>query len=209
MVDILGGMSNPNSESQQVYLAFKTAQQKFFVNGETEIEFKYLQLDPATFKSGWGRYAGEYQYQWDAKFGVAEPKPADDWKRAFSCCVMPHGHDHALIWSRFTFAESSAFNKILSSFWNQMDASSDSLPVVEYKGSKEIQVGMGRSSELSFEFTKFAPRFDNFVIPPFYDNDGDAKADDGFKSPNDGLADLVNKQVNDSNDLLTDEDIPF
>ena len=80
---------------------------------------------------------------------------------------MPHGHDHALIWSRFTFAESSAFNKILSGFWNQMDANSDSLPVVEYKGSKEIQVGMGRSSELSFEFTKFAPRFDNFVYHHF------------------------------------------
>ena len=204
-MDILGGMSN-SSESKQVYLAFKTADQQFFVNGQTPIDFKYLQLDPATFKSGWGRYAGEYQYVWDDKFGNASEKPADDWKRAFSCCVMPHGHDHALIWSRFTFAESSAFNKILSSFWNQMDANSNSLPVVEYKGSKEIQVGIGRSSELSFEFSKFAPRFDNFVIPAFYDKENEP-VEDTFKSPNDGLAEKVQEMV--YKNELSDDDIPF
>ncbi len=55
MVDILGGMSSSN-ESQQVYLAFKTSHQQFFANGETPVEFQYLQLDPSTFKSGWGRY---------------------------------------------------------------------------------------------------------------------------------------------------------
>ena len=208
-MDILGGMSSSNGDSKDYYLAFKTADQQFFVNGKTPIDVKYLQLDPATFKSGWGRYAGEYQYQWDAKVGVAEPKPADDWKRAFSCVVMPYGHDHALIWSRFTYAESSAFNKILSSFWNQMDANSDSLPVVEYLGSKEIQVGIGRSSELDFKYSKFAPRFANFDIPPFYDNDGDTNEDDGFKSPNDGLSDLVNEKIGKNTDLLTDDDISF
>ena len=53
-MDILGGMSSSSGESQQVYLAFKTMQQKFFANGETPLDFQYLQLDPATFKSGWG-----------------------------------------------------------------------------------------------------------------------------------------------------------
>jgi hypothetical protein len=204
-MDILGGMSN-STEGQQVYLAFKTADQQFFVNGKTPIDFKYLQLDPATFRSGWGRYNGEYQYVWDEKFGNANDKPGDDWKRAFSCCVMPHGHDHALIWSRYTFAESSAFNKILSSFWNQMDANSDSLPVVEYKGSKEIQVGVGRSSELTFEFSKFAPRFANFEIPAHYGKE-DEEVEDTFKSPNDGLAEKVQEMV-DKNEL-SDDDIPF
>jgi len=206
-MDILGGMSNSNGDSKDYYLAFKTADQQFFVNGKTPIEFKYLQLDPATFKSGWGRYAGEYQYQWDSKFGQASPKPSEDWKRAFSCVVMPYGHEHALIWSRFTYAESSAFNKILTGFWNQMDANSGSLPVVEYLGSKEIQVGIGRSSELDFKFSKFAPRFDGFEIPPFYDNDGDTLEYDGFKSPNEGLADKVAEMV--SQNELTDDDIPF
>ena len=48
-MDILGGMTNSNSESQQVYLAFKTAQQKFFLNGETEVDFKYLAIRPCNF----------------------------------------------------------------------------------------------------------------------------------------------------------------
>ena len=105
MVDILGGMSNSNSESQQVYLAFKTSHQQFFANGETPVEFQYLQLDPSTFKSGWGRYtkAEGFEYSWDDKFGVVAPKPADDYKRAFSAWVFPQGAQHAYLWQRFTY----------------------------------------------------------------------------------------------------------
>tara|TARA_A100001201_G_scaffold97768_1_gene84337 strand:- start:1164 stop:1778 length:615 start_codon:yes stop_codon:yes gene_type:complete len=204
-MDILGGMSNTN-DSQQVYLSFKTSDQKFFLNGETPIEFTYMQLDPATFKSGWGRYVGEYQYQWDAKFGVMDNKPSDDYKRAFSCWVLPQGHSHPLLWQRFTYAESSAFNKILSTFWNQKDTAGDNLPVVKFEGSKAIQVGMGKSSELNFSFAKFAPRANEFVIPEWYDKED--KVEDSFKSPNAGLQDAVNNAVNESNTLLED-DIPF
>ena len=103
-----------------------------------------------------------------------------------------------------SYAETQAFNKILALFWNEKDANADLLPVVKYVGSKKIQVGMGQSSELSFEFAKFAPRSNEFVIPSWYyeDDTSDVKG-------NDGLSDLVDKQVNDSNDLLTDDDIPF
>jgi len=209
-MDILGGMSNPNSESQQVYLAFKTSHQQFFANGETPVEFQYLQLDPATFKSGWGRYtrADGFEYQWDEKFGVVSPKPAEDFKRAFSAWVFPQGAQHAYLWQRFTYAESSAFNSLLATFWNQMDASSTSLPVVKFEGSKPIQVGMGNSSELTFSFAKFAPRSNGFVIPSWY-LDQEAPVEDTFKSPNDGLSDLVNEQISKNTDLLTDDDIPF
>ena len=36
------------------------------------IEFQYLQLDPATFLSGWGAYkqVSGYDFVWDKKFGV-------------------------------------------------------------------------------------------------------------------------------------------
>lgn len=209
-MDILGGMSNSN-ESQQVYLAFKTSHQQFFVNGEAPIKFQYLQLDPETFKSGWGRYtpAEGFEYKWDAKFGVLDAKPADDWKRAFSAWVLPQGHAHPLMWQRFTFAESSAFNSILGSFWNQKDANQGLLPVVRYEGSKPIQVGMGNSSELSFSFGKFAPRAAEFVLPSWYtDENAKPASDDNFVSPNAGLKDLVNETINESNSLL-DESIPF
>lgn len=208
MVDILGGMSNSNSESQQVYLAFKTSHQQFFANGETPVEFQYLQLDPSTFKSGWGRYtkAEGFEYHWDEKFGVVAPKPADDYKRAFSAWVFPQGAQHAYLWQRFTYAESSAFNSILGSFWNQMDSSSANLPVVKYEGSKPIQVGMGNSSELSFSFAKFAPRTAEFVIPSWY-LEQEAPVEDTFKSPNDGLSDKVAEMVNQNE--LSDDDIPF
>ena len=89
-----------------------------------------------------------------------------------------------------------------------MDSSSANLPVVKYEGSKPIQVGMGNSSELSFSFAKFAPRTAEFVIPSWY-LEQEAPVEDTFKSPNDGLSDLVNEQISKNTDLLTDDDIPF
>ena len=192
-MDILGGMSNTN-EGQQVYLAFKTAEQKFFVNGETPIEFQYLQLDPATFRSGWGAYraATGFDFHWDDKFGVLNDKPDDDYKRAFSAWVLPQGHPHPLLWQRFTYAESSAFNSILGTFWNEKDAHPNQMPVVKYVGSKAIQVGMGKSSELTFEFAKFAERANEFILPAWADNDG-----------------TIKKDQDTGNSSVSEEDIPF
>jgi len=190
-MDILGGMTNTNE--QQVYLAFKTADQKFYVNGETPVEFQYMQLDPATFRSGWGAYKnGGYNFQWDKKFGVVDDKPEDDYKRAFSAWVLPQGHAHPLLWQRFTYAESMAFNNILGTFWNQKDANVGLLPVVKYLGSKAIQVGAGKTSDLSFEFAKFSNRSEEFILPAWHENDGTTGNSDNSGSSG-----------------VSEEDIPF
>ena len=196
-MDILGGMS---SGGESPFLKFITGDQQFFV-GDEPLQFQYLQLDPATFLSGWGIYymATGYDFVWDKKFGVPEDRPVStdpkkEYKRAFSAWVLPQGSSRPLLWQNMSYAETQAFEK---------DANADLLPVVKYVGSKKIQVGMGQSSELNFEFAKFAPRSNEFVIPSWYyeDDTSDVKG-------NDGLSDLVDKQVNDSNDLLED-DIPF
>lgn len=207
MNDILGGMSTTDNK-QQIYLGFKTRDQKFYANGETEVDVTYLQLDIDTFKSGWGRYTKSdgFEYKWDNKFTVVDPKPADDWRRAFSAWVMPHGADHPYLWQSFSFAESSAFNNILGLFWDDRANHVGKLPVVEYKGSKHIQVGMGTSSELSFKFAKWGDR--GFNVPDWYiDPDAPVDNDDGFVSPNEGLADKVAEMV--AKTELSDDDIPF
>ena len=203
-MDILGGMNNGGGESP--YLKWKTGDMSFY-NGDNPIEFQYLQLDPATFLSGWGCYkqVSGYDFVWDKQFGVVGDKPAEDYKRAFSAWVLPQGLSRPLLWQNMTFAETQAFNKILALFWNDKDKHSDLLPVVKFTGAKKLQVGLGQSSELSFEFVKFAPRSNEFVIPTWYNDDNDTSDVKG----NDGLADLVNKQINDNNDLLTDDDVPF
>jgi|TARA_R100000084_G_C4632753_1_gene139289 hypothetical protein len=207
-MDILGGMSSGGGESP--YLKWKTGDMKFY-NGENPIEFQYLQLDPSTFLSGWGAYnkATGYDFVWDEQFGVAKTKPSEEYKRAFSAWVLPQGLSRPLLWQNFTYAESQAFNKILSLFWNDRDKNGDLLPVVKFTGAKKLQVGLGQSSELSFEFAKFAPKSNEFVVPNWYYEDSKEDNVDNFVSPNEGLSDLVNKQINDNNDLLTDEDIPF
>ena len=201
-MDILGGMS---SGGESPYLKWKTGDMSFY-NGDNPIEFQYLQLDPSTFLSGWGCYkqVSGYDFVWDQQFGVMGTKPEEEYKRAFSAWVLPQGLSRPLLWQNMTFAETQAFNKILGLFWKDKDNNGDLLPVVKFTGARKLQVGLGQSSELSFEFAKFAPRSNEFVIPSWYyeDDTSDVKG-------NDGLSDLVNKQINDNNDLLTDDDIPF
>jgi hypothetical protein len=197
-MDILGGMTN-SEEKPQIYFGFKTIGQQFFANGETPIVFEELKLDINSFKSGWGTYtkAEGFKYQWDAEFGKAETRPDKEWKRAFSCWVLPKGH-HPMLWQRFSYSEATAFNSILDLFWDEKSQNPGKFPVVKYTGCKPIQVGQGSSSELSFKFVSWSDK--GFEIPEWY-IDPDAPADDGFKSPNDGLADLVNKAEEDNDDV--------
>jgi len=115
MVDILGGMSSGSPTSS--FLAFKAADKRFYV-GEEALDVKYIQLDPATFQSGWGRYniGTGYEFVWDDKFTVVGDKPADDYKRAFSAWLYTDAVDRPLLWQRFSYSESSAFNKMLGNF---------------------------------------------------------------------------------------------
>ena len=102
-MDVLGGMSN-TEDKPEIYLNFKHKEQGFLANGKTPLNFEFLQLDPDTFKSGWGRYANKYEYKWDAKFGAAEERPDESWRRAFSAWVMPHG-GNAMLWQSFAFSD--------------------------------------------------------------------------------------------------------
>jgi len=168
MVDILGGMNVGSPTSS--FLAFKSADLQFYV-GEEAVNFKYLQLDPATFQSGWGRFTptSGYEFAWDDKFGVLGEKPSDEFKRAFSAWLYTDGLERPLLWQRFSFSESSTFNKMLATFWNDKEGK-DGLPTFEYKSAKHIQVGLGKSAEIEFDFVGFKPRKPEFVIPEWASN---------------------------------------
>ena len=129
-MDILGGMS---SGGESPFLKFKTGDQQFYV-GDEPFQFQYLQLDPATFLSGWGIYymATGFDFAWDKKFGVPEDRPVStdpkkEYKRAFSAWVLPQGSSRPLLWQNMSYAETQAFNKILALFWNEKDANADLL----------------------------------------------------------------------------------
>ena len=188
MVDILGGMASGSPTSS--FLAFKTADLQFYV-GEEAVDIKYLQLDPATFQSGWGRYTPNtgYEFVWDDKFTVIGDKPSDDYKRAFSAWLYTDSVDRPLLWQRFSYSESSAFNKMLGLFWNDKEGK-EGLPTFEFQGAKQIQVGLGKSAELDFSLVGFKPRKDAFVIPEWASN------------VDVGVQETESKG-------LTDDDIPF
>ena len=189
MVDILGGMSSGSPTSS--FLAYKSADLKFYVGAEA-LDLKFMQLDPTTFQSGWGKFipaAKDYHFVWDDKFGVVGERPSEEYKRAFSAWLYTDSIDRPLLWQRFSYAESSAFNKILSLFWNDKDGE-EGLPTVEFLGAKKIQVGLGNSSELDFKFAGFKPRKPEFVIPEWASN------------VDVGVQETESKG-------LTDDDIPF
>jgi hypothetical protein len=58
---------------------------------------------------------------------------------------------------------------LLGQFWHDKDGK-DGLPTFQFKGAKNIQIGMGTSAELDFDFVGFKPRKPEFVIPEWASN---------------------------------------
>ena len=188
MVDILGGLASETPTSS--FLAFKAHDLKRYV-GEEQIDFNYLQVDPATFLSGWGKYdsaARQFVFEWDDAFGKPKQRPAEDFKRSFSCWVFPDTAKRPLLWQRFSYGESTGFNSLLDTFWHDKEGK-EGLPVVEFMGAKHIQVGAGKSAEMHWSLAKWSQRNPDFIIPEWADN-----------------VDVGNQETHKG---LTDDDIPF
>lgn len=191
MVDILGGMGGGDSATS--FLSFKAGELKFYV-GDENVKFEYLQLDPLTFQSGWGAYnpTSGFDFVWDDKFGVVGVRPDETYKRAMSAWLYTDGTDRPLLWQRFSYCETSAFNKMLASFWHEKEGKEPNLPTFKFVDAKAIQVGMGKSAEINFDFVGFKPRKSEFVIPEWANN-----------------VDIGEQTQEGTVDGLTDDDLPF
>ena len=191
MVDILGGMESGDSTTS--FLSFKATELKFYV-GDEHVEFEYLQLDPATFQSGWGIYnpTSGFEFVWDKTFGVVGDRPDETYKRAMSAWLYTDGTDRPLLWQTFKYCETSAFNKMLAAFWHEKDGTEPKLPTFQFVDAKSIQVGLGKTAEINFEFVGFKPRSAEFIIPEWAEN-----------------VDVGEQASQNTVDGLSDDDLPF
>ena len=157
--------ASSSDKPQDLFLKHLAKEKKWFI-GEDVIDVEYLMLDPETIKTGIGRYAGGYEFEWAKERGSKIAKLDDTWKDAFSVWVFVHGHDKPVLWERMSWGEVTAFRDMCPSFWHGANKEAPALPVFKYSGSKTIKFESGFSSAIpEFEFQGYKPRPEGFVIP--------------------------------------------
>jgi len=139
------------SDSTAEYFRFKPSVNAWYVDGD-EIEFKGMGIDPDSLKTGWGKIMeGESpEWVWDEKPGVKAPNPGQDFKRGFR--LMVYLKDYG--WREWT-ATTSGTKMGVENIWPQIHNGAASnqgkIAMVEYQGSKAVQIGKGGSRLPEFE----------------------------------------------------------
>lgn len=179
-----------SSSGDGIYLKHK-AKDKLFWLGESFCEFTHMIIDPATAKTGWGMYDGQYHWKWDDVLGQKSPQPDKEWCRAFGVVVMVDSEDKPLIYQRQSWGEWYGFLNMLQCYYNDVAKNAPKLPVLEWTGSVE----KGRTAVPQFKLAKWTDRPDAFVIPAEYSED--------FDKVN------TTSQASEEEPKITQDDIPF
>ena len=159
-----------------IYLSHYANLQKWYLGGKddgAEIKLEYIQLDPVTLATGWGKFSKgdrSYTYIYDKVLGALEGNPSEDdpdFKRAFSCYVMVHGYPEPVVWRRNTFGEFEGWKEMLGTYWDKKgDAVQGQLPTFKYTGStphKDYPTSIPK-----FEFVAFKDRWEGYNVPQWY-----------------------------------------
>ena len=205
-----------NDSTQSIYLGYRGREECWYVGKEETIDIEYMQLDWTTLATGWGRWhENEYQYSWDDAPGVTSKMPSianwdERYKRAFSCWVMVHGYEAPLLYRRFYSGESKGFQGMLDMFWNERNNNGSQLPTFKSTGKridKNKNEKTGKEWTLivpTWDFVKFADRWENFELPSI-DKNGTPTFDDQEPLIANGNVSFPSSQETG----LTDSDIPF
>ena len=163
--------ASSSDKPQDLFLKHLAKEKKWFI-GEDVIDVEYLMLDPETIKTGIGRYAGGYEFEWAKERGSKIAKLDDTWKDAFSVWVFISGQKKPVLWERMSWGEVKAFREMCPSFWHGANKEAPALPVFKYVGSKSVKFESGFSSAIpEFEFQGYKPRPEEFIIPEWADED--------------------------------------
>lgn len=163
--------ASSSDKPQDLFLKHLAKEKKWFI-GEDVIDVEYLMLDPETIKTGIGRYAGGYEFEWAKERGSKIAKLDDTWKDAFSVWVFISGQKKPVLWERMSWGEVKAFREMCPSFWHGANKEAPALPVFKYTGSKPVKFETGFSSAIpEFEFQGYKPRPEEFIIPEWAGED--------------------------------------
>ena len=158
-----------------IYLSHHANMKKWYLGGRdgAEIKLEYIQLDPATLATGWGKYNSaekSYTYIYDKVMGAMEENLSEndpEFKRAFSCYVMVHGYPEPVVWRRNSYGELKGWEQMLGTYWDKKnDAVQGQLPTFKYTGSEQHKDYP--TSIPQFEFVAFKDRWEGYNVPQWY-----------------------------------------
>ena len=158
-----------------IYLNHKSGKKCFFRGKDEICEFDYMQIDPATIKTGWGYYdkaKESFVEVWDKEAGSITERPGEQYRKGFSMWVKVDSEEEPLLWQRFSAGEFASFKQIVGLFWFQHEAEKPKLPVVKLRRDKDGQEDVreepnwGNGVNIAqFDFVHFSDRDPAFVIP--------------------------------------------
>lgn len=184
------------------YIMHKNADKKWYAGTET-LTLDKIMICPNTIKTGWGMWNGAYNTEYSETPFIKIPKPADDYKEAFSMNIYTNDNKQYL-WSRFSFGEYQAFKKIAVEFYKDIEANKGKVPVFEYTNNHEvIELKALNINVPLFKFLGWKDRPADFVVPVWEE----PMVADGEVSMSQQVAAATQAQID--RQELTESDIPF
>lgn len=184
------------------YIMHKNADKKWYSNKEV-VTLDKIMICPDTIKTGWGMWNGTYNTEYSETPFIKIPKPADDYKEAFSMNIYTNDNKQYL-WSRFSFGEYQAFKKIAVEFYKDIEANKGKVPVFEYTNNHEVLELKSIDVNVPlFKFLGWKDRPADFVVPVWEE----PMVADGEVSMSQQVAAATQAQID--RQELTESDIPF
>jgi len=137
-----------------------------FKTGDTILELPQF-LIHNNLRTGWGKYSGQYMFEWDEQLGIPinkEEMLADGYDRAFSCWIY-NKNIGQMLWQRFSKVEGRSLDAVLEAAFSKEnkpdDISNMSMHVV-YEGSEKKDFGKSSGYQAILTFKAWVQTPDEF-----------------------------------------------
>ena len=143
-----------------------------FVSNDEPLDVDFMLIHP-DFQTGWGKYDGQFEWQWDDKQGVPNGNKAeliaDGYNRAFGARVYLK-EKGVFVWQRFSKLECQSFDDAMSAAWK--DKVDGKVPCFKYEGSEKISLSGGAKGYVAkLTYVKWGDMPDAFNNPSEGNND--------------------------------------
>jgi hypothetical protein len=153
-----------------------------FVSNDEPLDIDYMLIHP-DFKTGWGKYDGQFEWRWDTQQGVPDDNKADlikdGFNRAFGARVYLKDQG-VFVWQRFSKLECQSFDIAMSSAWK--DKVDGKVPCFKYEGSEKISLAGGAKGYVAqLSYVKWVD------MPEDFENPTEAQVDNKDDELEDGI----------------------
>jgi len=128
---------------------------------DQEVPIKYLVLNPASLRTGWGKIAEGMspEWEWDNEVAKASSSPGGSedkaWKRGFTIDLYDH-EVGVRSWSTNGVGNTIGFETLWTELQPILEKNPDSLPVIEYTGCVAKKIGKGSTQIPQFTYKRAA-----------------------------------------------------